>query len=400
MRTSTQRWLALGSLMIAVTLTGCGKDKGATQATADPGKAEAGHGKGEAEQHGKEEGKLKLSPSERELAKLAVEPLRPQAVPAQLVLTATIRANQDRIAHVAPRVPARVVGVSANLGDSVRAGQPLAQLDSIELGEAHAAYAQARSQLAVATADFERAKRLRADEIVPEKELIRARSEFEKAQATARAATDKLKLLDATHSDNESGPNSIFAVKAPFKGTIIEKQAVLGELAQPDKSMFTVADLSTVWIEANVFEKDLDRVAIGAPATVTVVAYPGRTFAGKVTYIASTVDKESRAVLARVEVPNPDGRLKPEMFATAAIATGGTEKLVTLPQAAVMIVNGQPTAFVEEGGEFEPRTIDLGDRVGDRVVVKSGLREGEQVVVDGAYALKARMLKSQIGDTH
>ena len=85
---------------------------------------------------------------------------------------------------------------------------------------------------------------------------------------------------------------------------------------------------------------------------------------------------------------------------TAAIATGGTEKLVTLPQAAVMIVNGQPTAFVEEGGEFEPRTIDLGDRVGDRVVVKSGLREGEQVVVDGAYALKARMLKSQIGDTH
>lgn len=400
MRTSTNRWLAVGSLLFVVTLTGCGKDKGATSTKSEPAKAEAGQSKGEGDQHGKEEGRLKLSASERELAKLAVEPLQPQAVPAQLVLTATIRANQDRIAHVAPRVPARVVGVSVNLGESVRAGQALAQLDSIELGEAHAAYAQARSQLAVATADFERAKRLRADEIVPEKELIRARSEYEKAQATARATADKLKLLDATHSDSESGPNSIFAVKAPFKGTIIEKQAVLGELAQPDKSMFTVADLSTVWIEANLFEKDLDRVAVGAPATVTVVAYPGRTFAGKVTYIASTVDKESRAVLARVEVPNPDGRLKPEMFATAAIATGGTEKLVTLPQAAVMIVNGQPTAFVEEGGEFEPRTVDLGDRVGDRVVVRSGLREGEQVVVDGAYALKARMLKSQIGDTH
>ena len=181
---------------------------------------------------------------------------------------------------------------------------------------------------------------------------------------------------------------------------MIEKDAVLGELAQPDKSIFTVADLSTLWIEANLFEKDLGRVRVGAAATVTVSAYPGEAFKGKLTYISSTVDKESRAVPARVEVPNADGRLKPEMFATASIDTAATTKALTLPQEAVLLINGQPMAFVQEAGEFEPRPVEIGEKVGSRVVVKSGVKEGEQVVVAGAYALKARMLKSQIGDAH
>jgi cobalt-zinc-cadmium efflux system membrane fusion protein len=192
----------------------------------------------------------------------------------------------------------------------------------------------------------------------------------------------------------------VFPLKAPFAGTVIEKDAVLGELAQPDKSLFTVADLSTLWIEANLFEKDLGRVHVGAAATVTVGAYPDELFKGRLTYISSTVDKESRAVQARVEVPNTGGRLKPEMFATASVDTAATSQALTLPQEAVLLVNGQSIAFVQADGGFEPRPVELGEKVGTRVVVRRGVREGEPVVVAGAYALKARLLKSQIGDAH
>jgi cobalt-zinc-cadmium efflux system membrane fusion protein len=103
---------------------------------------------------------------------------------------------------------------------------------------------------------------------------------------------------------------------------------------------------------------------------------------------------------ARIEVPNPDGRLKPQMFATSSIETAATSKALTLPQEAVLLVNGQSTAFVQEAGGFEPRPVELGDKVGGRVVVRSGVNEGEQIVAAGAYALKARMLKSQIGDAN
>jgi cobalt-zinc-cadmium efflux system membrane fusion protein len=409
---SIRQALLLPILASVLALAACGKpdaEKGAastSRSAVQDTPAENGkttnevRGKGEKKDEHGTEGRLKLSSEEIKTAGIKVEELKPRSLLDQVVLTATIRANQDRIAHVAPRVSARIVKVSANLGDKVRPGQPLALLDSIELGEAHSAYRQAQSQFSLAKSDFERAQKLKVDEIIPEKDYLRARTEFEKARASLRAADDKLTLLDSAHQESEAGPISLFPVKAPFAGTVIEKKAVLGELAQPDKSIFTIADLSTLWIEANLFEKDLGKVRVGAAAGVTVNAYPGEVFKGRLTYISSTVDKESRTVQARVEVPNPDGRLKPEMFATASIDTASASKALTLPQEAVLLVSGQAMAFVREAGGFEPRAVELGDKVGGRVVVRSGVKEGEQIVVAGAYALKARMLKSQIGDAH
>lgn len=404
---SIQRILLLPILVGVLTLAAC-SDPDTKKTVVNTNQAAAKDGKPKNEESSKEaqkdehgaEGQLKLSAEEIKTAGIKVEELKAQSLVDQVVLTATIRANQDRIAHVAPRVSARIVKVNANLGDKVKPGQSLAQLDSIELGEAHSTYRQAQSQFSLAKSDFERAQKLKADEIIPEKDFLRARSEFEKARASLRAADDKLRLLDSAHQELETGPISLFPVKAPFAGTVIEKNAVLGELAQPDKSIFTIADLSTLWIEANLFEKDLGRVRLGGAAGVTVNAYPGEVFKGRLTYISSTVDKESRAVQARVEVPNSDGRLKPEMFATASIDTASTSKALTLPQEAVLLINGQAMAFVQEAGGFEPRAVELGEKIGGRVVIRSGVKEGEQIVVAGAYALKARMLKSQIGDSH
>ena len=399
-------------------LTGCNKTESAAEKNATP-KAEAAakheteKANESAKQHPaktpskdngnehKEENRLKLTPDEIKTAGIQVEALKEQQLSSQLTVTATIHPNQDKIAHISPRVSGRIIKVNANLGDRVKSGQALAMLDSIELGEVHSAYVQALSQQKLAKADLDRAQQLNADQIIPHKDYLRAKAGYEQARSLVRAAEDKLRLLEATpESKHTDRAVSIFPLNAPFAGAVIEKHAILGELAQPDKSLFTVADLSVLWIEANLFEQDLAKVTVGAEAIVTVTAYPDQRFHGKVTYISSTVDKESRSVQTRNEVPNLDGRLKPEMFATASIATAATARAITLPQEAVLLVNGQPMAFVEEAGEYDPRPVELGEKLSGRVAIKAGIKEGERVVIAGAYALKARLLKSQISDEH
>lgn len=390
--------LLLACGLSAAILAGCGDKQAPAKAEKQSEKMEPANKDTPQPEKPEEKGGeklLALSDEEAQRAGIKVQKLELQKKTEQIVVTATIQANQDRLAHVAPRVPGRIVKVNASLGDHVKSGQTLAVLDSIELGEARSAYLQAASEAAVADAGFARAQRLNADNIIPEKEFLRARAEHDKARASLRAAADKLRMMGV---DPARLSDSTFPVVAPFAGTVIEKKAVLGELAPVDQSLFTVADLSTLWIEANLFEKDLAKVRPGAQASVTVSAYPDEVFKGRLTYISSVVDKDSRTVKARVEVPNPDGRLKPEMFATAAIQTGSSVKALLLPEDAVLLVQGQPTVFVAEKGGFEPRAVEIGERAQGRVVIKSGVEAGEAAVVSGAYALKARLLKSQIGD--
>ena len=355
-----------------ILMTGCGKktenNAAGKPAQTDAAKADATNPSqkekapaGEAKEHAEEKG-LVLSAEEISVAGIRVALLQEQVVSDQLAVTATITANQDKLARVAPRVPGRLAKVMVNLGDNVRQGQPMALIDSIEVGEARSAYAQAASERGLAKANLDRAEKLYADQIIAQKDYLRARAESEKANAVLRAAGEK-------------------------------QQAYL---AQSDKPLFSVADLSTVWIETNLFEKDIGRVKVGAPATVTVTAYPGETFKGKVTYISSVMDKESRTIKARVDVPNADGRLKLEMFATASITTSGSSKALLVPDEAVVLIQGQPTAFVQERDGFEARPVELGDKLRGQVALKSGIKAGEKVVVSGAYALKAKMLKSQI----
>jgi cobalt-zinc-cadmium efflux system membrane fusion protein len=198
-----------------------------------------------------------------------------------------------------------------------------------------------------------------------------------------------------------SATGARLVVTAPFAGTVVARKATVGELATPSEPLFTVADLSRVWIEASIGEAQLARVRLGSLATVSISAYPGERFEGRVTYVAATLDKDSRTVAARIELENPDGRLKPEMFATARIEAAGTPReLLTVPNEAIILLQGQPTVFVAEADRFEPRPIDPGEKFDGRTVVKSGIVAGEKIVISGAYALKARLLKSQIGDAH
>lgn len=385
----------LASVAIVSTLLACGKGDNSAPANAAASAAAADQG-----EPGKEGGGLTLSAEEAQRAGIKVETLVLQAFADSITVTATIRPNQDRIARVAPRVEGRIISVSAKLGDAVRAGQSLAVLDSLVIGEAQSALQQAQSNQRVAQADFKRAESLSADEIIPQREFLRARSELEKSSSELRAAQDRLRLLGGS-AQSGGVAVSTFALNAPLTGTIVQKTAIVGELGTPAAPLFTVADLSRVWIEANLTEDALSKVGPGAEATVKVTAYPGELFKGRVTYVASLLDKDSRTVPARIEVDNKDGRLKPEMFVTATIDTNGAKReALSVPDGAILLLQGQPTIFVARGEGFESRAIEPGEKLSGRTVVKSGVAAGEKVVSAGAYALKARLLKSQIGDAH
>ena len=399
-------FVALLGLAGATLVAGCGSEGGKPPAAGKTVKAEDKHGAGKAAT-GKGEGEhadeklLKLSAEEMQLAGIKTVELRTEALNEKLAVTATIQANQDRLAKVSPRVSGKIVSVSANLGDRVKAGQTLAMIDSIDVGEAQSSYAQAQSEYQLAQRNLQRSEKLQAEQIIPEKDYLRSLAETQKARAVLLAATQKLQALGVSPIAARTGSGvSVFPLVAPFAGVVIDKKAVLGELSQPDKPLYTVADLSNVWIEANVFEKDLGKVKVGADAEITAAAYPNEAFKGRVRYVGNTMDRETRTARALIEVPNRDGRLKLDMFANAAINTGPAVEGLRLPDDAVTIIQGQPTVFVAEGDGFQPRAVELGDKLRAGVLIKSGIKPGERVVVAGTYALKAKLLKSQIGDAH
>lgn len=387
----------LTSIALAASLVACGK----SAETTPPAKAAPAAEKAEPKKEEvKEGGGLKLSAEEAQRAGIKLETLALNAFADSITVTATVRPNQDRFARVAPRVEGRIISVGVKLGDTVQAGQALAVLDSLAIGEAQSALQQAQSNHRIAQSDFKRAEALNADEIIPQREFLKAKSEFEKASAELRAAQDKLRLLGGS-GQTGGASSSTFTLNAPLTGTVVQKAAIVGELGTPAAPLFTVADLSRVWIEANLTEDALSRVRAGSDATVKVSAYPGELFKGRVTYVASLLDKDSRTVPARIEVDNKDGRLKPEMFASATIDTNGAKReALSVPDAAILLLQGLPTIFIAKEDGFEARVIEPGEKLSGRTIIKSGVAAGEKVVAAGAYALKARLLKSQIGDEH
>lgn len=339
---------------------------------------------------------LALNEEEIRQAGIKVESAQLQTAQERVALNATITPNQERIAKVAPRLPGRIASVAVVQGARVKAGQTLAVLESSELGEARSAYMQARSEARVADAALARAESLAREDIIPQKELVRSRADAERARAALLAAEDKLKLLGVSPSGAEKRePFAAYPLTAPFAGTVIERMAVVGELARADQALFTVADLATMWLEADVFEKDLAKLAVGAAARIELTAYPVESFNGKLTYLADTMDKATRTVKARIEAPNAERRLKPGMFATVSLSSSATVQAVLVPEQAVILYQDRSAVFVETDGRFRPRAVEAGPSIGGKRAIKAGLAPGERIVVAGAYELKARLLKSQ-----
>lgn len=323
------------------------------------------------------------------------------------VLSATgkVEANADRIAHVSPRISGKVVTVRSSLGESVASGEVLVTLDSVELGEALSRYHQSQSRLSLAQSNMDRIRALVEKKIAARKEIHQAETEYQNALTELRTDEERLSLYGASVTDlkGERHRKPLLPVRSPISGIITEKHAIVGELADPAKSLYTVADLSSVWVLVDIHEKDLAKVHPGQSATVVVGAFPELTFRGRIKHIADVMDEASRTVKARVEVANPGRRLKPQMFATVSLALpADAAAVLAVPEDAVQDLDGKKVLFTSaKGGGFVVRRIEAGRSFGGMVEIVSGLKEGEEYVVKGAFVLKSELKKGELeGDEH
>lgn len=310
-----------------------------------------------------------------------------------------LQADQSHYAEVGTPVTARVVRLLAAPGQHVRAGQVLAEAQSVELGRVRAEYDAAEARVTLARSALER-KRALADRIVPRREVQEAEADLAAAQAEVRAAGAALQALGAIAT--RGGDASRLPLLAPIAGTIIERNIALGQMIDPEHVAFRIGDLANVWLVAHAFERDAVRVAIDAPARITLAAFPGQVFGGRVTYVGRQVEAQSRTIPVRVEMTNPQGLLRPGMSASAwlQVATAG-QSVVTVPVATLQRVREQWVVFIPKSERtFEIRTVGRGRDLQGEVEILTGLAPGETVVVDGAFLLKAEAEKAEGGGDH
>jgi membrane fusion protein, heavy metal efflux system len=317
--------------------------------------------------------------------------------------TGKVEANADRIAHVSPRISGKIVAVRASLGDGVSAGQALATLDSVELGEALGRYHQSKTKLALAQSNMERIKNLVEKKIAARKDILQAETDFKTVQTELHTDEERLSLYGVSTADlkGEVHKKPLLPVRSPIAGIITEKHAIVGELSDPSKSLYTVADLSSVWVLVDIHEKDLAKVHKGQNAIVIVGAYPDLKFRGRINHIADVVEESTRTVKARIEVANPGRKLKPEMFATVELALpADAAAALAVPEDALQDIDGNKVLFVrtENGTKFEPRLVEAGRAAGGMVEIVSGLKEGEHYAVKGSFILKSELKKGELGE--
>jgi len=310
-----------------------------------------------------------------------------------------VQTDQGRYAEVGAPVTARVVRLLAVPGQRVRAGQLLAEAQSVELGRARAEYEAAEARVTLARTALDR-KRALADRIVPRREVQEAEANLAAAQAELRAAGSALQALGA--SARSRGDASRLPLVAPIGGTVLDRSISLGQMIDPEHVAFRIGDLRTVWLVAHAFERDAVRVAIGTPARVTLAAFPGQVFDGRVAYVGREVEASSRTIPVRVELANPQQVLRPGMSANAwlQVSTAG-QNVVTVPVAALQRVREQWVVFIPKSDRiFEIRNVGRGRDLQGEVEVLTGLKPGETVVVDGAFLLKAEAEKAEGGGDH
>lgn len=317
-----------------------------------------------------------------------------------LSATGTILYDQNRVSHVGPKAEGRVMRIERDLGDEVRTGTSLAVMESPELGEAEAAHEQARVELELARENHERELGLFEKGISSRKEMIEARTEFRSREAAFAAATARHRTLGAVdHRGDSVGLGGLYTLSSPIPGTVVERNIVLGQIVGPADDLFTVADLTRLWIVLDIYDRDLARVRQGLSVEIRTTAFADESFEGVLTYLGQVVDPTTRTVKARVEIDNPERTLRPGMFATAVIRGLETDGALAVPHESLQLLEGRTVVFVPAGPDrFEMRDVTTGSPVGDdRVTVLGGLSVGDRVVSRGSFYLKSELLKESFG---
>lgn len=353
---------------------------------------------------------------------IQVEPVNRQTLTPTIVAPARVSYDLEAMAHVGAVLRGRVVELKARKGDAVKRGQALIVVESPELGEAQSDYLQKQTGLAVAgpavefaKSAYDRAKGLyEGSKGITITELQKREADYkaaqgalQSAQSALTAAENKLHLLGMTQEAVEALTKSKeirprYTITAPIDGQVTEREVTLGELVNPEKeALLVIADLTKLWVLADVPEARLRQIAVGSPARVSVSAVgSGRPLQGKVSLIDPALDPNTRSARVRIDLPNPNGDIRPGMFAQAEIAAGAkaapAQPVLAIPDEAVQTVDGAAAVFVPVNGTqntFAKRPVTVGKAVGGLVPVLAGLKEGEQVVTNGSFVLKADLGK-------
>lgn len=397
----TTAWMLALALILPLAGCGGGKPEEHEEEGASHGHEEAGEGHGQEHAEEEQEGVLALDPEVLRDLKLTTFPAELRPGGEGVTALGELKVDEGAYAEVGVPIPARVARLLVSSGDGVRRGQPLAELQSVELGQARAEHTAARARAELARKTVERKRGLAAERIVSRGELQRSEAEAAEAEADLQAAEASLAALGVGVLA-AGGDLSRFSLLAPISGTVLERMAVQGQMADPSRSLFRIADLSRLWLVVQSPERDATRVRQGSPVEIALAALPGQKLRGTVDQVGREVDAHSRTVPVRIVLPNPDGRLKPGMFATAWLSTGAEgEKVVAVPSTALQRMDDRWVVFLPRGeGKFEVRPVERGRDLGREVAILSGLRPGESVVVEGAFVLRAEAEKKEGGAEH
>ncbi len=366
---------------------------------------------------------LRVTAEQQKAARFEYYQLQPGTGARAIRTTGVIQANETRLAQIRALSTGRILRVLVRVGDQVKAGQPLLVYDNIELGEvvheyygAAAMLEGARSTALTAELALERARSLVAVGAIAQAEVERREREVRVAQNNVRAQTaglshyheklarfglDEAQITDLLnrkpgeyhHDESET------TLRAPFAGVVLKAAAVQGETVQVDNQLLEIADTSTVWVQADLYPRDLGAVRLGSLARVTPESQPGEPVEGRITLIADAVNPETRTTRVRIEVPNPHRRLKLDMYATVELPAASGAARLEIPAEAVQTVDGAAVVFVRRAPEeFEIRRVAVGPEERGAMEVRDGLRVGETIVVRGSFTLKSEHEKAALMD--
>lgn len=402
-------------IVLAATLSSCAHQNGSQSHAAKS--TESNNGDGTARQ---KQGLVTIGKTEQDAAHIVLGTIQQQNVAQTVTAPGKLVANEDRTWRVGAIAPGKIDEVLAKVGDFVRAGQVLARIHSHDVHEARAAYREAtvefdraRSAVAYAKQRRDRAKRLlelkagsRQDLESAENGLVDAEAAVSTAIAEVRK--ERIHLTDVLHvpveavSDTEpkaQQPTDTedIPVYAPASAVVFERKATVGSVVGAGDVLFSLTDTSSLWMIAAANETDLSALRPGQRAEIRVRAYAGKLFPGRILKLGEELDPATRTLEVRILVPNLQGLLKPEMYASAAIQQPGRRAAIFLPDSAIQDIDGMPAVFVQRTGtQFEARSIQTGQHANGETEISEGIHPGEVVVLKGAFLLKSELLKSRI----
>lgn len=348
--------------------------------------------------HGDDEGLIAMDAQRMQAAGVRLAEAGPATVRSVLQLPGEIRFNEDRTAHVVPRVAGIAESVPANLGQNVKKGQLLAVLSSAAVSEQRSELLAASKRLELARTTYAREKQLWEEKVSAEQDYLQARQALREAEIAVSNAQQKLAATGAGAGGGAGGLNR-FELRAPFDGVIVEKHLSVGEAVQDTTQVFTISDLRSVWAEMRVAAPDLPAVRVGEKATVRATAFDSSA-TGEVAYVGALIGQDTRTAPARITLPNPDGVWRPGLFVNVELTASSRQAPLAVATQALQKMEQQTVVFVPVQGGFRAQPVRVGRSDGKATEVLEGLKPGQSYVAEGSFMLKAELGKASAEHSH